>query len=51
MTLTPVECLEEELRKIKVELDFAKDTGMKRMYKESKEAYETAIDILYSEGM
>lgn len=44
--LTPIECLEEELREIQVELDFTKDTGMKRKYRELEEEYEIAIGIL-----
>ena len=46
--LTPIECLEEELREIRVELDFTKDTEMKRKFRELKEAYEIAIGILES---
>ena len=46
--LTPVECLEEQLYEIQVELDFTNDTGIKSKYKELKEAYKVAIGILKS---
>lgn len=46
--LTPVECLKKEHSAIQVEIDFTKNTEMKRKYEELKESYEVAIGMLES---